>query len=160
MKYGLFTDLVIGTVVLAALCQSALSACICKDPTQLCGSKGDFSTFYYCDGQSTVTDQCPSGSGFLMDTQTTGCVPYSDPRWSCLNPLRTLSVAAPTRCTSTFPIAASANKFWVCVNNVATLTPCIEAKPFFFSGPDQLGCYSFADWVNASGCRINTAFYF
>ncbi|KAL5283606.1 hypothetical protein ACFFRR_006081 [Megaselia abdita] len=147
-------------VVLTALCQTALSACICSDSSQLCGSKTDLSTFYTCNGKDTVTLSCPDGSGFLFDSQTTGCVDYSDARWSCLNPLKTLSVTKPKTCTSTYPIAAGANNFWVCVDNVATLTPCVAATPLFYSDGNQLGCYNFADWVNASGCGINTAYYF
>lgn len=147
-------------VVLAGLCQSALSACICNDSTQLCGSKSDFGTYYYCDGKNTVSLKCENGSGFLFDTQTTGCVPYTDPRWACLNPLKTLSATSPTKCTSEYPIAAGANHFWVCVSNVGILTPCIDETPFFYSGFEQLGCFSFDSWLSASGCGINTAYYF
>lgn len=145
---------------MAALCQTALSACICSDPSQLCGSKADFSTYYYCIGKTTVTLQCDAGSGFLFNSATTGCVPYSDSRWSCLNPLKTLTATAPKSCTSTYPIAASATNFWVCTNSGPSLTPCVDATPLFYAGADQLGCYAFADWVNASGCNINTAYYF
>lgn len=145
---------------MAALCQSAFAACKCKDSSQLCGSQNDLGIYYACSGKDTLTLECPAGSGFLFDKDTTGCVPFTDARWSCINPLKTLTVNAPKKCTSEFPIAAGANNFWVCKDQIGILTSCVASTPFFYGGAEQLGCYNFTDWVKATGCSINTSFYF
>ena len=139
-----------------AISQTVYSACKCTNTSQACGSKTDPGTYYVCNGSNTVTLTCAAGSGFLANSASSLCVPYTDPAWNCGSQY---PVKAPTACY-TAPVMKNAREFWVCEQTTENKQSefCVGST-FFYRDDNQLGCYAFNTWITLTSC-VDPTYYF
>lgn len=139
-------------IVIVAVIGYASAACVCNPSNQECAVPGVVTSYYACDGSTTVTYQCSPGTGFISNNQTSGCADYTSAFWSCLNINN--GVTKPPNCkkVNSVPQAASATSFWVCDDtNTANLVICPPNSPYFYASNGYLGCFSYSDWQKYTG---------